>query len=257
LIKCHREKDYGADFYTALAGTIAYIAGGILTLYLQSPIVIFFALSPFGYFAYSILRTMADEITAKTEETNAQIELVKAQTRLTNAQIRKVKVGVQDPVQNVQGNDLNGFERIKKSTPEWLELRQWIWERDNKICKRCQADLSHGYYHCHHILPEYRGGKTEPANLMTICEDCHIELHKVDGQSKGLEKLNDLNAQRQAEKLANLDAVLDYLSQNPNASLADIGRYIGKRKSTAKNYTDELMTAGRLHKNGNGWEVRR
>lgn len=174
LIKCHREKDYGADFYTALAGTIAYIAGGILTLYLQSPIVIFFALSPFGYFAYSILRTMADEITAKTEETNAQIELVKAQTRLTNAQIRKAKAGVQDPVQNVQ--------------------------------------------------------------------------HDV---------LNDLNAQRQAEKLANLDAVLDYLSQNPNASLADIGRYIGKQKSTAKNYTDELMTAGRLHKNGNGWEVRR
>lgn len=91
LIKCHREKDYGADFWTALAGTVAYITVGILTLYLQNPIAAFFALSPFGYFAYSIIRTMADEISAKTEETNAQIELIKAQTRLTNAQARKEK----------------------------------------------------------------------------------------------------------------------------------------------------------------------
>lgn len=172
LIKCHREKDYGADFFTALTGTIAYITGGILTLYLQSPIIVFFVLSPFGYFAYSILRTMADEIRAKTEETEAQTKLVNAQKNLVNAQIRKAKAGVQDPVQNVQHGDLNA-----------------------------------------------------------------------------------LNAQRQAEKLANLNAVLDYLSQNPDASLGDIGRHIGKQKSTAKNYTDELAATGRLHKNGNGWQV--
>lgn len=174
LIKCHREKNYGADFWTALAGASAYIAGGILTLHLQSPIVIFFALSPFGYFSYSIIRTMADEITAKTEETNAQTELIKAQTRLTNAQIRKAKAAVQHPVQNVQTN-----------------------------------------------------------------------------------VLNDLNAQRQAEKLANLERVLDYLAGNPGASLAAIGDHIGKGKATAKNYVDELQGAGRLYKNGHGWEVRR
>lgn len=172
LIKCHREKNYGADFYTALAGTLAYIGGGILTLYLQSPIVVFFVLSPFGYFAYSILRTMADEISAKTEETNAQIELIKAQTRLTNAQIRKQKVSVENAVENVKHGDLDG-----------------------------------------------------------------------------------INAQRQAEKLANLEKVLDYLASNPEASLSAIGEHIGKHKATAKNYTDELMTAGKLHKNGNGWEV--
>jgi hypothetical protein len=176
LIKCHREKDYGADFWTAMAGTVAYIAGGILTLYLQSPIIVFFVLSPFGYFAYSILRTMADELNAKTEETEAQIKLVNAQKNLVNAQVRKAKAGVQDPfntpVQNVQ----------------------------------------HGV-------------------------------------------LNDVNAQRQSEKLANLEAVLDYLSGNPDASLGDIARHIGKQKSTAKNYTDELMAVGKLHKNGNGWEL--
>lgn len=167
LIKCHREKSYGADFYTALAGTIAYIGGGILTLYLQSPIVIFFALSPFAYFSYSILRTMADEITAKTKETEAQIKLINAQKNLINAQVRKARAAVQ-PVQ-----------------------------------------------------------------------------------------LHDLNAKNSAEKQANLDAVLSYLSENPGASLGDIAKYVGKGKSTAKNYTDELMQAGRLVKNGHGWEVTR
>lgn len=114
LIKCHRERDYGADFWTALAGTVAYIAVGILTLYLQNPIAAFFALSPFGYFAYSIIRTMADEINDKTQETEAQIKLLNAQKNLINAQNRRDKAQgnrstppVQDAVQHVQNGDLN------------------------------------------------------------------------------------------------------------------------------------------------------
>lgn len=175
LIKCHREKNYGADFYTALGGALAYIGGGILTLWLQSPIFVFFILSPFAYFSYSILRTMADELNAKTEETNAQIKLINAQKNLINAQTRKAKAGVQDPVHPVQ-----------------------------------------------------------------------------DGTERGGERLN---AERQAERLANLDAVLGYLSKNPNASLGDIAKQVGKGKTTAKSYTDELMQTGRLVRNGHGWEV--
>lgn len=172
LIKCHREKDYGADFYTALAGTVAYIGGGILTLYSQSPIVIFFALSPFAYFSYSIIRIMIDEVKQKTEETEAQIELIKAQTRLTNAQTRKAKASVKDSVKIVKHDDFNS-----------------------------------------------------------------------------------INETRKAEKLANLDKVLHYLANNPEASLNDIGEYIGKTRVTAKNYTDELMEIGKIHKNGEGWKV--
>jgi hypothetical protein len=172
LIKCHREKNYGADFWTALAGAIAYIGGGILTLWLQSPIIIFFVLSPFAYFSYSILRTMADEITAKTQETEAQIKLLNAQKNFINAQNRRDKARSTPPVQDVQ----NGV-------------------------------------------------------------------------------LNDLNAQRQVEKLANLERVLDYLASHPEASLSAIGEHIGKTKGTAGNYTNELMEAGRLTKNGHGWEV--
>lgn len=172
LIKCHREKDYGPDFWTALAGVIAYIGGGLFTLYFQNPIAIFFVLSPFAYFSYSIIRTMAEEIAEKTNETNAQIGLIKAQTVLTNAQTRKEKAQQNRTNQNVQSV-----------------------------------------------------------------------------------QIAELNAKAQAEKQENLNRVVNYLAQNPNASLSEIGDFVGKGKSTAKNYTDELITLGQVKKNGHGWEV--
>lgn len=172
LIKCHREKDYSADFWTALFGVIAYIVGGLFTLYFQNPIAIFFILSPFAYFSYSIIRTMREEIDEKTKETEAQIGLIKAQTNLTNAQTRKEKA---------------------------------------------QAN---------------RAGQT----VQTV-------------------QLNELNAKAQAERQENLSKVKEFLSNNPQASLSQIGEFVGKGKSTAKNYTDDLIQAGEVHKNGEGWKV--
>lgn len=72
----------------------------------------------------------------------------------------------------------------------------------------------------------------------------------LDGQ------LDDLNERRRAAKERLLDDVLRYLDGHQDASLADIGRHIGRSKSTAGNYVDELQQAGRLYRNGHGWEVR-
>jgi hypothetical protein len=62
-------------------------------------------------------------------------------------------------------------------------------------------------------------------------------------------------AQRQVQKEQSLDTLLIYLSDNPDASLSDIAAVIGRSRSTAGNYVNELTTDGRLHKNGHGWEV--
>lgn len=69
-------------------------------------------------------------------------------------------------------------------------------------------------------------------------------------------QLDVLNGQKAQDKRQALNDVLTYLNDNPEASLNDIGRVIGRSKATAFNYVEELQTAGRLHKNGNGWEVR-
>lgn len=90
VIKLHRERNYGAEFYIALGGIIAYVASGLYTLAL-SPIVIFFFLAPFSYFAYSILRSMDTEIQEKIIETETQVKLLDAQRQLVNAETRKTR----------------------------------------------------------------------------------------------------------------------------------------------------------------------
>jgi len=67
--------------------------------------------------------------------------------------------------------------------------------------------------------------------------------------------LDGVNERRRIEKADALDALLEYLAKQPDANLAEAGRAIGRSKSTVGNYVSELETAGRLRKNGNGWEV--
>ncbi|MCP4423499.1 MAG: hypothetical protein GY803_03310, partial [Chloroflexi bacterium] len=52
------------------------------------------------------------------------------------------------------------------------------------------------------------------------------------------------------------DALLVYLADNPNASLATAGQVIERSKTTVSNYVNELEQDGRLHRNGQGWEVK-
>lgn len=74
----------------------------------------------------------------------------------------------------------------------------------------------------------------------------------LDAQDRPLDAANEA---RLASKEAKLDALLDFLTNNPFASYADIGRQIGLSKSSGENYARSLMDAGKLRRNGEGWEV--
>lgn len=52
-----------------------------------------------------------------------------------------------------------------------------------------------------------------------------------------------------------LSLILQFLADNPDASLSQVGRQIGRPKSTAGNYINELVQTGVIKKNGHGWEV--
>jgi 5-methylcytosine-specific restriction endonuclease McrA len=47
-----------------------------------------------------------------------------------------------------------------------------------KTGSRC---LERRWLHAHHIVPVYRGGKTELSNLRTVCSFCHKRLHRLAG----------------------------------------------------------------------------
>lgn len=96
VVKLHRQKSYGIEFYVSLLGIIAYVISGYFVLH-NTAILIFFILAPFSYFAYSILRNMQDEHIEKVSETEAQIRLIEAETKRINAETRKTKASSTQP----------------------------------------------------------------------------------------------------------------------------------------------------------------
>jgi hypothetical protein len=93
-------------------------------------------------------------------------------------------------------NEFNGFASkvnlLIRATKAYSEWRLKIFERDRFMCKYCNK--SKCYLHAHHLEPfaeivnRYRIKNTEEAmnckelwdinNGITLCKDCHYELHK-------------------------------------------------------------------------------
>jgi hypothetical protein len=67
--------------------------------------------------------------------------------------------------------------------------------------------------------------------------------------------LDALQAARLSKRDARLDALLTFLASNPSAGPTEAGAAIGVSRQTVYTYAGELEAAGRLRKNGNGWEV--
>jgi len=64
-------------------------------------------------------------------------------------------------------------------------LRQLVLKRDNYTCQKCgktQEELTVGL-HCHHITPVVNSPieANDPKNCITLCKDCHKEVHKIPG----------------------------------------------------------------------------
>lgn len=61
------------------------------------------------------------------------------------------------------------------SNTEWNELRRQILQRDGYKCQNCgNADT----LEVHHRQARHQGGTDDPANLVTLCETCHIQTDK-------------------------------------------------------------------------------
>lgn len=74
---------------------------------------------------------------------------------------------------------------------------------------------------------------------------------------KAYVNLDILQAGRKAKRDARLDALLTFYADNPDAGPSDAGRAIGVSRQTVYTYNTELEAAGRLRRNGSGWEVSR
>lgn len=74
--------------------------------------------------------------------------------------------------------------------------------RDKYTCQHC------GKQHClveaHHIIPRSQGGSDDLENLITLCTDCHISLHKGEWSMSGNYKLNPFKYATQSTQMVRL-----------------------------------------------------
>jgi len=60
----------------------------------------------------------------------------------------------------------------------WKLIRLEVWKRDNYVCQNCKKPINDYYLiRTHHIIPVSEGGNNELSNLITLCDDCHSEIH--------------------------------------------------------------------------------
>ncbi len=64
----------------------------------------------------------------------------------------------------------------------WVFLQWRILARDAHTCQKClvadDPDRQYMSLHVHHIVPRNQGGTDHPRNLITLCGDCHREVHR-------------------------------------------------------------------------------
>ena len=63
--------------------------------------------------------------------------------------------------------------------------------------------------------------------------------------------LNTVNPVKGKTKSDILDMLVDTLLDNPNISISDLARHIGRSRQTTYKYLEELQISGRIHRNGN------
>jgi hypothetical protein len=87
---------------------------------------------------------------------------------------RLVKLGFLSTLGN--RNNYNGIRG-------WKYLRRETLERDDFTCQECKTSYKEQqqFLHAHHKIYLSDGGENIVSNLITLCKECHFELHTIAG----------------------------------------------------------------------------
>jgi len=62
----------------------------------------------------------------------------------------------------------------------WDDLRETVFERDDRACRNCGVDFDTGSVtlEAHFIVAPVHGGTVAPDNVVTLCRQCHASAHE-------------------------------------------------------------------------------
>ncbi|MFX1536019.1 MAG: RNA-guided endonuclease IscB [Promethearchaeota archaeon] len=66
-----------------------------------------------------------------------------------------------------QKGEMYGYENVKS----------YVRARDKHTCQLYKGKSKDKRLECHHIVPKTDGGTDIPSNLITLCKDCHTQVH--------------------------------------------------------------------------------
>ena len=92
-----------------------------------------------------------------------------------------------------KGEDMaRDFAKSFYKSKEWQQTRDYILKRDRYLC-RCGKPATE-VHHIKHLSPQNINDVTvtmNPANLVSLCRDCHFEEHKGEhGKGRANEENN-------------------------------------------------------------------
>ncbi|MBI1929637.1 HNH endonuclease [Candidatus Poribacteria bacterium] len=102
------------------------------------------------------------------------VRVVKELKKILNLTHAVIEQGKFDVASLSAGRELVGI-KFTQSEYEGKNFRAKVLWRDHYTCQHCGGKAK---LNAHHLLPRNHGGTDTPQNGMTLCEKCHVSLHK-------------------------------------------------------------------------------
>ncbi|WP_409049021.1 RNA-guided endonuclease IscB (plasmid) [Proteus mirabilis] len=87
-------------------------------------------------------------------------------------------------IHKITNPDVSGVEYQNGAQKDFYNTKAYVLHRDNYKCQSGRKGKHSQKLHVHHIVFRTNGGTNAPANLITLCEDCHNALHRGDFELK-------------------------------------------------------------------------
>lgn len=79
---------------------------------------------------------------------------------------------------------IRGYRKDKAKTN--LAIKHWLVSIRGHKCQSCSYDK---FLIVHHVIEKAKGGSNDEYNVLLICSNCHMEIHKnIDGPALNLQK---------------------------------------------------------------------
>lgn len=89
---------------------------------------------------------------------------------------------------------LSQYENIRENIRKSKTKRITVYTRDNFTCQYCGVKPGVGKLTLDHVLPESRGGATEPDNLVAACKPCNNKKADKTPEEAGMKLLKPLKS---------------------------------------------------------------